>query len=83
MLINRDITDSFSAILNSFNSVEDPVGDICCEDATLIAIGRVLFDKEKSEVDKTDEVKKIVKNTMRTLWRLFLNFQESKGGNMN
>ena len=67
MLINRDITDSFSEILNSFNSVEDPVGDICCEDATLIAIERVLFDKEKSKVDETDDVRKCVKNTMRTV----------------
>ena len=66
--------DGFTDILDSFH--EDDIGEICRTDDTIITVGRILFNKDKTKVDKTDEVRKCVMRDMRTLARLFHLFKE-------
>jgi len=66
--------DGFTDILNSFH--EDDIGEICRTDDIIITVGRILWNKDKTKVDKTDEVRKCVMRDMRTLARLFSLFKE-------
>lgn len=63
-------------ILGRFQN--DPVGNLCRSDETVLYIGQHLFLKDKCKVDKKAEVKKSVMTDMRSLCELFLEFQSLK-----
>ena len=67
--------DQFTQILERFH--RDEVGEVCRSDATIQQIGRLLWDKDKAKVDKTDEVRKSVMTAMRSLARLFIEVRKT------
>lgn len=65
--------DSAPAFLDLLSSLQnDDVGNICKQDSTIRLIGSRLFQKDRSKVDKTMEVRKSVRATMRSLAILYL-----------
>ena len=69
--------NEFKQMLSSLQS--DDVGKLCMEDDCIMSIGRKLFYKDKSKVDKSIEVRKSVRGTMRILARLLEAFQQKIG----
>lgn len=67
-------TNDFLEILSSFQVSE--VGELCRKDPTIRCIGRHLWAKDKTKVDKREEVRKTVMADMRTLSSLFILFQK-------
>ena len=58
--------DSFNDILESFH--RDDIGNMCRNDPTIKKIGKMLWNKDRAKVDKTDEVRKTVIGSMRNLF---------------
>ena len=58
--------DSFNDILESFH--RDYIGNMCRNDPTIKKIGKMLWNKDRAKVDKTDEVRKTVIGSMRNLF---------------
>ena len=56
-------------VLNKFHRNE--IGNTCRTDDSIRNFGRILFQKEKTKVDKVDEVVKSVAGDMRLISRLF------------
>ena len=50
--------DEDEIILDSFRN--DDIGQVSREDKTIRQVGRLLWQKDRTEVDKTDEVRKTV-----------------------
>ena len=63
----------FASILGSFQ--DNAIGKLCRADKTLQYIGEHLFMKDKGKVDKRMEVKRSVMTDMRTLARIYSQFQ--------
>ena len=63
----------YADLIRSF--VDDEAGSICKTDQDLISIGRILFRKDKTKVEKTDEVRKSVMSDMRLLARLYISLK--------
>ena len=57
-------------ILDSFRN--DDIGQVCREDKTIRRVGRLLWQKDRTKVDKSDEVRKTIMTSMRTLAKLFI-----------
>ena len=62
----RNTDDSFNDILESFHP--DDIGNMCRNDPTIKKIGKMLWNKDRAKVDKTDEVRKTVIGSMRNLF---------------
>lgn len=73
VMIHDESNEKFRDILNSFQ--DTAVGDFCRKNKTLQYIGKHLLLKNLGKVDKYAEVRKSVMSDMRTLARLFLEFQ--------
>ena len=74
-LVEADESTDFLDILNRFHN--NDVGNICRTDKTVKLIGRHLWQKDKTKVDKHDEVRKSV---MANLANLYLNFKSCLEG---
>ena len=71
----------FVEILKSFQQNE--VGNICRTDSTIRLIGRHLWLKDRTKVDKSDEVRKSVMADMRNLGNLYNQFKQLSSGDMS
>ena len=67
----------FSEILQSFHA--DEAGNLCRQDATIKLIGKHIFAKDKTKVEKTQEVRKNVMACMRNLANLYRIHQAETG----
>jgi len=64
-------------VLNILSSFQDiAIGNTCRSDDTILLIGRHLWRKDRTKVDKHDEVRKSVMAEMRNLAALFVEFQK-------
>ena len=72
---------SFTEILKSFH--DDQVGKLCRTDTTIKLIGSKSWEKEKTKVDKFDEVRKSVMGDMRTIATLYFEFKSRFPGSTN
>jgi hypothetical protein len=68
----------FLDLLNRFQ--DDFVGNLCRTDETIIVVGYRHFNLRRHEEGKEDEVRKVVMSEMRTLARLYSEFQGKCGG---
>ena len=66
-------------ILTSFRN--NDVGHICRTDPDIRLIGRKRWQKDRTKVDKTDEVRKSVMADMRNLASLFLEYKKTRSNN--
>lgn len=73
----QNIDDEFRQILGSF---QDKAGSIIRKDPTIQLIGKFLWQKEKTKVDKKDEVRKGVMQDMRNLATLYRYYQDETAG---
>jgi hypothetical protein len=67
--------DEFLNILRSFH--DNVVGQICRSDNTIMLVGRHLWQKDRTKVDKSDEVRKSVMADMRNLACLYDEFRKN------
>ena len=74
--VNED--PDFLNILSSFQ--DNAIGNTCQTDDTIRLIGRHLWQKARTKVDKHDEVRKSVMADMRNLAALFIEFQKHEEG---
>ena len=75
-LLSSIVLDStFVQVLRGLN--DDEVGQLCCNSETIMLMGQRLWDKDKSKVDKTQEVLKAVKTSMRELGSLYIEFRKN------
>jgi len=74
--VNED--EDFLNILSSFQ--DNAIGHTCRTDDTIRLIGRHLWRKDRTKVDKHDEVRKSVMADMRNLAALFIEFQKHEEG---
>ena len=72
-LLNTSESDDFTDLLNRFQA--NDIGNTCRTDQTIILIGRYLWQKDRTKVDKHDEVRKSVMSDMRNLAKLYLQFK--------
>ena len=72
-LLNAQEKPAFLDLLEGFQ--QTTIGDLCRTDATIRAIGRHLWLKDCTKVDKTYEVRKSVMADMRTLAALYVEFR--------
>ena len=73
-LVHLDEDESYKMILDSFRN--DDIGQVCREDQTIRQVGRLLWQKDRTKVDKSDEVRKTVMTSMRTLAKLFVEMRQ-------
>ena len=73
-LVHLDEDESYKMILDSFRN--DDIGQVCREDKTIRQMGRLLWQKDRTKVDKSDEVRKTVMTSMRTLAKLFIEMRQ-------
>jgi hypothetical protein len=77
-LMERNERADYLDILGRFQ--DNDVGNICRSDDTIKLVGRHLWQKDCTKVDKHDEVRKSVMADMRNLANLYLHFQSSLEG---
>lgn len=75
----KEESEGFLNILSSFQATE--AGNLCRDDPTIRAVGKHLYLKDRSKVDKTDEVRKSVMGDMRNLAHLNIAFKEEVQNN--
>ena len=56
--VHFDEEESYQINLDSFRN--DDIGQVCLEDKTIRQVGRLLWQKDRTKVDKSDEVHKTV-----------------------
>jgi hypothetical protein len=66
--------EGFEAVLCGLQ--DDEVGKLCKSDPTIKLVGARLWEKDRTKPDKTMEVKKCVRASMRNLGRLYLEFKQ-------
>ena len=69
-----DVSPAFLELLDSLHF--DEVGNFCRKDTLVKLLGNRLFMAEKSKVDKTNEVKRSVRASMRMLTRLYFEIRK-------
>lgn len=73
-LLQNDSEDSaFQSILSGIH--DDEVGKTCKSDKFIKLVGKRLWDKDRAKPDKSMEVKKSVRASMRSLGKLYLEFK--------
>ena len=73
LLADDQVSDEFKAdVLAKFSN--NPVGDICRSDASIVMYGHKMYEKIHAKQDKVYEVKRSVMSDMRRLATLFLKF---------
>jgi hypothetical protein len=55
---------------------DDEIGHVCKTDATVLLVGKRMYDKDGSCRDKIMQAKKAAKTHMRRLAALFLHFKD-------
>ena len=76
-ILGVDEEADFVGILSSFQ--DNSIGNTCRSDETIRLIGKHLWRKDRTKVDKHDEVRKSVMADMRNLSALFLEFKKHEG----
>ena len=56
--VHLDEDGSYQIILDSFRN--DDIAQVCPEDKTIRQVGRLLWQKDRTKVDKSDDVRKTV-----------------------
>ena len=66
--------EGFKTLVSGIQS--DDIGKVCKTDPTIQIVGARLWEKDKAKPDKSMEVKKSVRTSMRMLGKLYISFQE-------
>ena len=70
-----ELSDDFKSVLNQMNI--DEISSVAKTDPIILVIGARIYNGNKSKEEKICEVEKRVRQTMRLLSRLYINFKKS------
>ena len=72
--VDNNISDEFR--VNIMSKIRtDEIGQLCCDDPTIVLFGKRLYEKIKRKQDKENQVKNTVRLEMRRLGNLFLHYR--------